>query len=107
MATQKTLYPVMTMEECARRITGAVTARGFSEGHEADRYAVETSDGPVLILVLDKYFMMEGGSVVLTAVLDTVQDGALRVHLTSSGAYFIEHIEQKVIQWVEGALQNS
>ncbi len=104
MAAEKMLYPAMTMEECAQRIADVVADQGFFQGQEADRYTVETSDGPVLVLVLEKYFTLQRASLVLTAVLDTVQDGALRVHLSSAGAYVMKRTERKVLKWVEEAL---
>ena len=46
------LYPALTMEECAKRVSDAVLHGGFGSGTEVDRYTVETAEGPVCILLL-------------------------------------------------------
>ena len=102
------LYPALTMEECAKRVSDAVLHGGFGSGTEVDRYTVETAEGPVCILLFDTYYMFTQSTLPLCAVLDTVT-GRLRLHLSVKDDSEYHSIRtcpaKKLLQLVEKALE--
>lgn len=102
------LYPALTMEECAKRVSDAVLHGGFGSGTVVDRYTVETAEGPVCILQFDTYYTFTQSTLPLCAVLDTVT-GRLRLHLSVKDDSEYHSIRtypaKKLLQLVEKALE--